>query len=235
MTMAAWIPIRPRGARPVAERGRWRSVAAALLCLALACTTSEPPGALVGAYHIDGQLLDNSCGKAALPAAEALKFDVEVRRDDQGRGIWRQATPPARFGQLDEDGAFSFELETSYQIDLSQGGSLDQLAEIDPERLTDPELVERLDSQSVQTCTLNVRERIGGMLVRDSSATTTAPDDDTQGQADLVADSEIEVRAAAGSYCAPVLAVYGGPFEELPCSATYALEGTLAERQMTRP
>ncbi|MFI5306419.1 MAG: hypothetical protein ACHQ53_03640 [Polyangiales bacterium] len=52
------------------------------------CTMPQTPGDLVGSYHISAELSDNSCGDAALPAAQHLSFDVDIRSDKHGGGYW---------------------------------------------------------------------------------------------------------------------------------------------------
>jgi hypothetical protein len=205
-----------------------------LACCAAACAQPELPGELVGAYHVQGALTENSCGSSALPAVEQLSFDVELRKDDAGRGIWLRGMPPARYGKLDADGAFQFDLENTYPVDLSQGqGAPDRLLDPDLEgdELLDPERYDRLDRESMQTCALIVSERISGMLLRDTSEETDTPQDggDNADGGDLLGENSITIRAASGSHCEPVLSTFGGPFEDLPCSAHYDLTGTLAE------
>jgi hypothetical protein len=202
-----------------------RSLCPALGVAAIACTVPEPPGRLIGAYHIEGKLLENTCGTAALPASDSLSFDVEVRQDEQGRGIWRLAMPPARFGSLTPDGAFAFELQSNYRVGMSPE-PFETLSELDPEALADPELIERLDRAGTQKpCTLAVVERIDGKLfaVRDADAGVN----DAEAEADLIGENEIAIRAGPGSVCTPVLTTYGGPFDALPCSARYELKGEL--------
>jgi hypothetical protein len=209
------------------------SLCPALGIATIACAVPEPPGTLVGAYHIEGKLLENTCGKAALPASDTLSYDVEVRQDEQGRGIWRLAMPPAHLGSLTPEGGFAFEVEHNYRVGGSQE-PLDVLNELDPEALADPELVERLDQVGAQKpCTLVVVQRIEGNLfaVHDADAGIN----DAEAEADLVGNDEIAIRAGQGSVCTQVLTTYGGPFDELPCSARYALKGELKGADRLRP
>jgi len=93
-------------------------------------------------------------------------------------------------------------------------------------------LVERLDRAGAQNpCTLVVVERIEGNLrsVREDDAGMN----DTTG--DLVGENEIAIRAGQGSVCAPVLTTYGGPFDALPCSARYELQGDLKKAAQPAP
>jgi hypothetical protein len=199
---------------------------------ASACAVPKIPGKLVGAYHIEGKLLENTCGTAALPASGTLSYDVEVRQDEEGRGIWRLAMPPVHFGTLTPEGAFAFEVRQNYRVGVASQEPLEMLGELDPEALANPELVEQLDQAGAQKpCTLAVVQRIEGNLfqVQDGDAGIN----DVEAKADLTGEDEIAIRAAPGSVCTQVLTTYGGPFDELPCSARYALEGEL--KGSTRP
>lgn len=205
---------------------------AAALLSSWACTKNEPPGELVGAYHVQGELLDNGCGKDALPAMDQLSFDVELRQDDAGRGIWVQKMPPAHFGKLDDQGRFRFEMENSYPLDLSKAAAAqDGQLTYDPEQLVDPEYYDRLDRQSMQTCALVVTERISGTILRDArqGLRESADAGAAMKDVDLDANNEIAIHAAAGSHCEAVLSTFGGPFTALPCAAHYDLTGMLAQ------
>jgi hypothetical protein len=195
------------------------------------CTVPKTPGELVGAYHITGQLTDNSCGTSALPAANSLSFDVEIRQD-HGAGLWVRDMPPPHSGRLNDDGSFGFEFTTSYAI----SGMPNQPAattDVDPAKLADPTLVDTLDQQALKSCQLSVDETIDGTLLREASAdagtgTSSKASSSSSAGPDLVADNEIAIQAAAGSSCDMVLAAQGGPFKTLPCSAHYDLKGQLS-------
>jgi hypothetical protein len=207
---------------------RRRSTLAVLMLVASGCTVPKPPGVLVGAYHIEGTLRENSCGHAALPAVDEFAFDVEVRKDEKGRGIWVGKEPPPHYGRLDENGEFSFELENSYALDTSSAQPFEGLGDVDPALFADPELYERLDQQGTQRCTLIVAQSMNGTLLRDNAGSDSTKDASVQDSADLVGENAIVMHAAPGSHCQPVLTTYGGPFDELPCKARYELSGELA-------
>lgn len=219
-----------RSGTPLDVRGALRHLPtlALLILIAPACDLPKPPGELVGAYHIEGKLLENSCGHDALPAVDVFEFDVEVRKDDKGRGIWVGKDPPPRYGRLDENGEFSFELENNYQVDTSRAQAIDSLVDVDPGVLADPLLYERLDQQGMQHCTLVVAQRVSGTLLRDNDDGALGKDASVQDASDLVGENAIVMRAASGSHCQLVLTTYGGPFDELPCKARYELSGELA-------
>jgi hypothetical protein len=199
---------------------------------------SEPPGDLVGAYHVEAALTDNTCGSDALPAADSLTFDVEIRKDDQGRGLWVRATPPPRTGSLHDDGSFEFAVESAYDVPTTTNTSTEMMFERDPdpEKLADPEAIDRDEMQAAQACRLMIEESIQGTMLRVSSmkadmkpsAKSADDSSDAGAGSDLIGENDIEIRIAAGSNCDRVLTAHGGPFLILPCKAHYDLTGTLA-------
>jgi hypothetical protein len=211
------------------------------ICIALAgytaCTMPEElPGELVGAYRIDGALMENSCGSAALPAADPLRFDVEIRKHDGG-GVWLVASPPGQPGSLADNGDFSFQRESTYDVGAQARRPVELLIEMDIERLSDPEAAQQQGEDRTQPCRLGVTERIAGTLLRDSlaeedggdgsaEASAAAEDETRSGNADLIAENEITVRVAGGD-CRASVDDNGGPFERLPCEVRYELEGEL--------
>ena len=209
-------------------------VAPPILSAALyGCALPEDrPGDLVGAYRIDGSLMENSCGSAALPAADPLNFDVEIRK--QGRsGYWVVAAPPPYPGLLDDDGDFSFERQSTY--DLGEQRSAELLVDMDIERLTDPEAARQLGDDTPAPCRLTVSERVAGTLLRVSAA-HEAQDGGISAEGrsgrssgtDLVGKNDIAIRVASGD-CRRSLREHGGPFERLPCAVHYDLEGELID------
>jgi hypothetical protein len=98
-------------------------------------------------------------------------------------------------------------------------------------------------------CSLDQIERIeiGAMVVSDDAGSDAAADAVDAGVA-AVADagqsegdasvatttsfsgqSILRYRPTAGSSCAPALAIYGGPFDELPCEVRYRLQSSPSE------
>jgi hypothetical protein len=185
-------------------------------------------GELVGAYQVEGELTDNSCGKQALPAPAHLSFHVELR-NDKGEGLWVRDAPPPFSGSLDDKGYFSFDTSNSYMV---AGNNVqepaDQIIQAAPEQLTDPELFDRLDQQANKNCGLAVDQSVHGRVLRDVTGTTDGAD--TSSGDDLTADNDIEIRSTSGSDCSRVLAAQGGPFDQLPCKAHYALTGELSNK-----
>jgi hypothetical protein len=206
------------------------------MALVSACAMPEPPGELVGAYRIEGTLLENTCGSTAVPAADPLRFDVELRSDGD-TGLWVRVPPP-RSGRLDDDGAFRFELQSSFATRSEPNEPAETLTEMQIEALADPDGYQRLDQPAAQRCRLLVTELIHGTVLHDGrnddGATPfrdepDAPADDADDEVDLVGENEISIRAAPGTDCSLVLEAQGGPFLALPCRIDYALEGQLIE------
>jgi hypothetical protein len=214
---------------------RNRATSLAVLTFALwlcGCPQSNAPGKLVGSYHISGALTDNTCGSAALPAADHLSFDVDVR-EAKGAGYWVRSSPPPQGGQLDAAGNFTFELQNTYRLGGMTKEPVEALIDMDPEKLANPQVYDHLDQAQPPPCQLTVTERIKGTLLRDLRQLAdggTGPSSDAIGADDLVADNEITIRPAAGSDCKMVLAAQGGPFDALPCRAHYDLTGQLATK-----
>lgn len=186
------------------------------------------PGDLVGDYAITGTLVEHTCGKAALPAADPMVFDVELR-EDNGQGYWI-VKPPARSGTLASDGAFHFEVESSQSVSAGPTPA----PEPDPEREVDPELAvdpERFESMAPAAhCTLLVHETIRGTVHRPD-----ADAGDIHVTGDLAGVNDIEVRAASDTDCGFVLEAQGGIWERLPCQVSYKLAGVLLASDTPAP
>lgn len=190
-----------------------------------ACAMPEPPGELVGDYHIEGALTENECGDEALPAADPLSFDVQIRRDGKA-GYWLQGMPPARPGQIGGDGFFSFELRQIYDVPTNGAAVDEPYTSSDPEELADPERFDKLDAARNGACRLTITETVEGSVLRDSEELDAEDDGEDRGP-DLVGDNVIAISKEAGSQCERVMREAGGPFEQLPCKAHYDLTGQL--------
>ncbi|MGD8859366.1 MAG: hypothetical protein PVI30_05090 [Myxococcales bacterium] len=220
---------------------RARVLLPSLLLTIGGCAMPPPPGELVGEYAVDGALMENTCGSDAVPAVDPLRFQVQLR-DDEGVGLWLMS-PPAREGTLEGDGSFRFELERVYPVEREPGQRVDpELLTTDPEAYVDEVSLERFDPASNASdpgCALRVVEQIEGAINRrrsedEGGAVIARRADADDGIADMVADNRIEIRVASGARCGFVLAEAGGPFERLPCSLRYDLEGELLDDQPER-
>ena len=206
------------------------------VCAVQACAVQgELPGELVGVYAIEGALTKNECGDEALPAADPLAFDVELRRED-GTGYWLQGMPPARSGLLSNDGHFSFEIEQSYDVDPKARRPPDPFSDMDPEALADPEAFQAFDDRPAMVpCRLRIVESVEGTVLHGlrgdepnpSVSWDDAADDTDADAADLMADNSIVISTETGFDCGLVMREEGGPFDALPCTAHYDLVGTM--------
>lgn len=209
----------------------------ALLALAVAsicgCRKGAPAasGELVGAYQIAGALIENTCGSAALPTVNPLRFAVEIRRDNNV-GYWQVEKRAAQAGLLEDDGSFRFLSEQTSLVGQGQAVRND----LQPQDFLtlDPDF----DLKRAR-CLMTVRETIKGRLGRAlagalSDAGAGQPDggDDAPratGDEDMKGENLIEVTATQDSDCSASLQALGGPFAALPCHALYVLEGELQD------
>jgi hypothetical protein len=195
--------------------------------MVVACTMPEPPGELVGAYHIEGALTENQCGSEALPANDPLSFDVQIRRDERS-GYWLQGMPPARAGRLGKDGSFAFELQQVYDVPTTTGTPSDEpYLTSDPEAAADPERFDREESASRAACRLTITEKVQGSVLREGGSGVHRSDADDS--PDLVGENAIIIAPESGGNCLRATRAGGGPFEKLPCRASYDLTGQLLE------
>jgi hypothetical protein len=215
-----------------------RVTVALVIALAVACICGcqrrgQPiVGDLVGVYAIDGVLIENTCGTAALQTIDPLRFEVAVRQSGPV-GFWEIEKRPAQAGSLDEQGEFLFRVEqtslvgqqTTARNDLEPG----DFASLAPD----------FDLQT-KKCLMTMRETIEGKLTRsllgnpfDAGADIDAGDTESTDKSkyDLVGENSIEVSATPDSDCSPSLAALGGPFRALPCGARYSLQGKLQALQ----
>jgi hypothetical protein len=191
----------------------------------------KTPGEFVGTYHITGDLTENNCGSQALPAPERLSFDVEIRAN-KGAGVWLRGSPPGFSGRLDHDGSFEFEFGTTYNVQPTNQDAPEAVNELDPNMFLDPNLIDMREQQAMQHCQLAVDESVAGNLLRVANPDAGVASDASAsgaGDSDLVADNQISIHAGAGSNCRAALAAQNGPFEQLPCHASYKLAGKLSQ------
>ena len=183
---------------------------------------AEAVGDLVGVYAIDGALTENSCGQAALPAVDPLRFEVEIRYTDTV-GYWQIEKRPAKPGELEQNGEFRFTNENTSLVSSMRGAN----NALEPQDFLS--LEPDFDLKTT-TCAMKVREVIEGSLKRslldgvDGGVFELDPGD---AKYDLSGENTIEVTPTTDSDCSASLAVKGGPFSNLPCTAHYALRGTL--------
>lgn len=170
-----------------------------------ACTP-EYPGETAGTFTVTGRLEENTCGSDAVPTADPLVFDVELRRED-GQAWWRRPDAPLVDGTVDSDGVYRFRFQqiiTVLEPDAGQPGcALEQSDQVE----------------------VSLPEIAGDAGTTDAETTTTdagAPPSTLEGQ------QHVEMAPTAGSDCQSILATAGGPFHTLPCTIVYTLEGSPA-------
>jgi hypothetical protein len=194
-----------------------------LLAIAGSACQAKPPGDLVGEYVITAELMENTCGDAALPLADQLEYRVEVRRDGR-TAYWMIGSPPGNQGVY-SGGDVSFERQEHFMVDDESGPVDPELSELDPIALYgyDPSDPTAEPDDAETFCTLIVRESIDAtVLLEDGSGA----DDDALA---LEGVNVIEMSATRDSECNRVLERAGGPFERLPCAAEYEINGRLLQ------
>jgi hypothetical protein len=212
-------------------RSRATPLSSVLAVLSLtAAVGCQPPasksvGALVGVYAIDGALIENTCGGSALAAVDPLRFEVEIRRNDQV-GYWQIEKQAQQTGEIEENGTFLFRGEQTSLVSSMRTARND----LEPGDFVN--LTPDFDLKTT-TCAMKVRETIEGTLMRtlvivDGGEAQLDPSA-KKPKHDLTGDNTIEVMATTDSDCSASLAAFGGPFANLPCYAHYALQGDLQE------
>lgn len=207
----------------------YRSWAPLLLAIAVACIcgckrgNAVATGNLVGVYQIEGALIVNTCGTAALPTLNPLRFKVQISKDGSV-GYWQIDKRGAQAGLLEDDGRFRFFDEKTSLVGQGQTVRTD----LQPQDFlsSDPDF----DLKSTKKCLMTVRETIEGQLARvlgDAGVDVDGGSTGSGGNEDLRADNTIEVMPTPESDCSASLRALGGPFNALPCHARYVLEGEL--------
>jgi hypothetical protein len=189
-----------------------------------ACGNASKQGMLVGNYDVTGVLVENSCGQSGLPAANPLRFKVEIRQD-QSVGYWNPNNQLPNAGTLNASGVFKF---TTTQSKVLQDATLRQLNPGDfTNPGTDPDLPQK------RTCVLTITQTVAGTITRRDDAAgaaisvTAADGGAAVSGMDLSADNTIDVQPSPGSDCTTQLIMLGGTYNTLPCGAHYVLTGTL--------
>jgi len=212
-----------------ARAGRaYRSWAPPLLAIAVACVcgckrgNAVATGNLVGVYAIEGALIENTCGAAALPTANPLRFVVQIRRDNNV-GYWQIDKRGTQAGLLEDDGEFRFFDEKTSLVGQTVR------TELQPQDFlsSDPDF----DLKPNRKCLMTMRETIEGRLGRVLSDAGLEADSGSTGSGgdDLRADNTIEITPTPESDCSAALQALGGSFNALPCHARYVLEGELED------
>ena len=197
-------------------------VSAPLAIPLLAClATPAPEGDLVGDFLVRGVLEANECG-AAVPANETIELRVQLRRDGN-LATWRTPNTAIVHG-THTDGTYAFSFGSVlpvFEADPVLGTpacNLDQIERIDVSAVSTTQGDAAVDAGAVDAGAGDTGAD-AGPGASDASVPTTAID----------GRSVLRYRPTAGSGCAPLLAIYGGPFDDLPCEVRYRLYGTPTE------
>jgi len=169
-----------------------------------ACQT-ELPGDVVGAYKIRMQLQENNCGNGVVLNED--RYTAELRAGEPPRGFWRVPKSAAIEGRY-EDGGFTFQVAETRDLGSADAGT--------------------------SGCTIFREELLEGTVVRPNpvvdrdAGSQDAGAHDGANSADasaaLAARHRISFRTNPNGRCkdhpGPL-----GPFERLPCSALYDVQG----------
>ena len=186
-------------------------------CLSLSCEQGKVRGTQIGTYHVQGSLLENTCGDTALPAEASLDFQVEIRRLGPKSGLWILGGPPGTEGTLTEEGAFVF-VRTSAYAAVAPETQADVIRREEPADYLSGAVLSETPNPG---CAFSVEERVEGSVVLDA-ADAGALDGGSLAPA-LTATNKITVVPTLGSDCRAALAENGGPFYAFPCFSKYML------------
>lgn len=207
-------------------------VSAPLALPLLAClATPAPEGDLVGDFLVRGVLEANECG-AAVPANETIELRVQLRRDGN-LATWRTPNSAIVHGtHTDGTYAFSFgSVVPVFEADPVLGTpacNLDQIERIDVSAESATQGDAAVDAGSVDAGSGDAGSGDAGVDAGPSASDASMPDASVPTTA-IDGRSVLRYRPTAGSGCAPLLAIYGGPFDDLPCEVRYRLYGTPTE------
>ena len=170
--------------------------------LPLAGCDSSLPGDELGSYLVTKHLAENTCGETAVYQRDGASFRVQLRADD-GKSYWRAAGAPPVQGAAVADGhQFLFR-----------------------------SIVARSDQGSDRTCRLAQYEKITVSIVSEEAS--------LDGSMDAAGANAVAATALTGEHVLSIDAVVGddcsfavrptGPFDQLPCTVRYTLEGSETE------
>ena len=210
-------------------------VSAPLAIPLLAClATPAPEGDLVGDFLVRGVLEANECG-AAVPANETIELRVQLRRDGN-LATWRTPNTAIVHG-THTDGTYTFSFGSVlpvFEADPVLGTpacSLEQIERIDVSAASTTQGDAAVDAGAVDAGAVDAGAVDGGEASADAglgAGDASMPDASLPTTA-IDGRSVLRYRPTAGSGCAPLLAIYGGPFDDLPCEVRYRLYGTPTE------
>lgn len=197
-------------------------VGAFLLTLALTgCNLGDVPGSPSGAFRVRGTLMENTCGSAALPAMEELRFEVELR-DAIAQAYWHRRGRAPVEGIRGEDGTYEFGMRSQIRVvpaDPAVGDPGCAFEQLESIRGTIRGASRYLDAGSPDASDGSDGASDAGPDAGTSDGGTMTPG--------LVFEGEntITLSPASGSSCGRTTQAEGGPFLALPCRVRYDLDG----------
>lgn len=209
-------------------------VSAPLAIPLLAClATPAPEGDLVGDFLVRGVLEANECG-AAVPANETIELRVQLRRDGN-LATWRTPNTAIVHG-THSDGTYAFSFSSVlpvFEADPILGTpacNLDQIERIEMSALSTTQTDAAVDAGLVDAGLVDAGSVDGAAdASADPGPVDASMPDASPPTTAIEGRSVLRYRPTAGSGCAPLLAIYGGPFDDLPCEVRYRLYGTPTE------
>jgi hypothetical protein len=205
-----------------------------LACLA----TPAPEGDLVGDYVVEGVLEANECG-AAVPANDTITLRVQIRRDGD-LASWRTPAGGVVRG-THSDGDYAFSVASTIPLfegdpEVGTAGcSLDQIERIEVGAMVVSEDAGVVDAGEVDAGEVDAGEVDAGEVDAGEVGDAGVPEAGQDADAAVATTTSfsgrsiLRYRPSAGSSCAPALAIYGGPFDELPCEVRYRLQSSPSE------
>lgn len=175
-----------------------------VIALSSGCQIPEPSGDSLGTFAVEGTLVENECGRDAVPAQSSFAFRVDVRDDGQ-IVYWVRPGKPMVMGLRNGD---TLEFETKILHRVSEAGRGCILEQREIVRVVVE--ADAIDAGSTPD---------GG-----ASADAGAPEPSS-----LAGTNTIRFAEIATSECEGLLEIEGGVFRALPCTIDYTLSGTSTE------
>lgn len=158
------------------------------------------PGESEGSHLWQGALSENTCGPSAVPADAEIEMRVQLRRDG-GLGVWRRPGAPLMLGSVETDESWRLNFTTTVNI-----------YEFDPLTGRGP-------------CSLEQVETIRFAPVEPDEEDIDMDMSEDQGPR-FAGTSVVRFYPSPGTDCSATLALFGGPFFDLPCEVEYAIQSS---------
>lgn len=188
---------------------RWSWICALVLIAACWGGDDERPGQPVGVFEASGLMVEQSCG-SAIPAADPLELDFELRNEAGGRAYWQSPGGPL-FAGIQNDDEYTFTVSRSWTViqpDRFRGYVGCSVTQRDTFRVLIDEVADETDQTEDVT---------------DEAVEETTP---TPALYAVSGSQMTEIVPLSGSNCTPAVTALGGPFLALPCRVEYVLTGS---------